>query len=35
MEPERTIELTFADRYSFSVINLDKLKNSMIEILEI
>ena len=23
--PERTLELTFADRYSFSVINLDKL----------
>ena len=26
--PERTIDITFTDRYSFSVINIDKLKKT-------
>ena len=29
--PERAIDLTFPDRYSISIINLDKLKNEKIE----
>ncbi len=33
--PERTIEVTFSDRYSFSIINIDKLKKQNEKYLEL